>query len=268
MTRFLVDGPAAGHDLLKTVDDPSRHASCSAPSTTAPVAPRRGAPCCPARRTSTSTSSPRRRRRRPATASRRPSRRTPPWWTVEPRFDARTAGYENEVNRFGWIVEIDPMDPDSTPVKHTALGRFKHEAATIRIAPSGHVVAYSGDDERFDYVYKFVSRRTYDDSGTPAARAPQHDAAGRRRPLRRPVHRRLPRSEITGTGALPADGAFDGSGAWLPLVQDGASQGARHERRRGAGLHPARRRRRRRDEDGPPRGRRAQPARPGTSTSP
>ena len=97
---------------------------------------------------------------RAATASRRPS--PPTTGSGGPSSRASTPAppsYQNEVNRFGWVVEIDPMDPDSTPVKHTALGRFKHEAATIRIAPSGHVVAYSGDDERFDYIYKFVSRR-------------------------------------------------------------------------------------------------------------
>jgi hypothetical protein len=63
----------------------------------------------------------------------------------------------NEPNRFGYIVEVDPLDPTSTPVKHTALGRFRHEGAESVIAPSGQIVVYSGDDNRFDYVYKFVS---------------------------------------------------------------------------------------------------------------
>ncbi len=69
----------------------------------------------------------------------------------------------NEPNRFGWIVEVDPLDPNSQPVKHTALGRFRHEGAESIIAPSGQIVVYSGDDNRFDYVYKFVSAGTVGD---------------------------------------------------------------------------------------------------------
>ncbi|OUD87530.1 hypothetical protein BC477_06020 [Clavibacter michiganensis subsp. michiganensis] len=53
------------------------------------------------------------------------------WEAIDPRFDARTAGYENEPNRFGWIVEVDPFEPGEAPVKHTALGRFKHEGANV-----------------------------------------------------------------------------------------------------------------------------------------
>lgn len=62
---------------------------------------------------------------------------------------------------FGWVVEIDPQDPASIPVKHTWLGRFRHENVSIRTSPNELVIAYMGDDRTNGHVYKFVSERRY-----------------------------------------------------------------------------------------------------------
>ncbi len=143
------------------------------------------------------------------------------WDRAQERFDL--AKHPHEAHRFGWIVEVDPFDPDSTPRKHTAMGRFKHEGANVIVAKNGKVVAYMGDDERFDYLYKFVSDRKY---------LPGNSARARRHNLTllesgtlyvAKVTGDSPAAEIDGSGKLPSDGAFDGTGKWIKLVSGNRS---------------------------------------------
>lgn len=79
------------------------------------------------------------------------------WHSFDPRWDIANSDYQNEEHRFGWIVEVDPMDPQAAPVKRTALGRVKHEGIALTVGRGARVVGYMGDDQRFDYIYKFVS---------------------------------------------------------------------------------------------------------------
>ena len=116
------------------------------------------------------------------------------WHTTDSRFQVDTE--PNEPNRFGWVTEIDPLRPASTPIKRTALGRLKHEGATVVEASDKRVVVYMGDDERFEYIYRYASNR------------PWHEAFARR-------------SHPLDDGVLSvARFHADGTGEWLPLTPD------------------------------------------------
>jgi secreted PhoX family phosphatase len=124
------------------------------------------------------------------------------WHTVDPRFDADVN--PNEPHRFGWIVEIDPFAPASKPVKRTGMGRFKHENAELVVAANGKVVVYSGDDERNEYIYKFVSAGTFDKANPTSA-----------------ANRRLLEDGTLYVARFDAGataGDRMGAGVWLPLV--------------------------------------------------
>jgi secreted PhoX family phosphatase len=137
------------------------------------------------------------------------------WEQFDPRFDVLKE--PNEPNRFGWIVELDPYDPDWTPRKRTALGRFKHEGATVRVDGRGRVVAYMGDDERFDYLYKFVSKHKMKSGGGKSVREHNRKLLDEGT-LYVAKFTGNSAGEIDGTGALPEDGQFDGWGEWIKLA--------------------------------------------------
>lgn len=61
-------------------------------------------------------------------------------------------------NKYGWIVEIDPANPEDYGTKHTWLGRYRHEAVGVRVVTGEPIAFYSGCDRRGGHMYKFVSR--------------------------------------------------------------------------------------------------------------
>ena len=120
------------------------------------------------------------------------------WPEHDARFDATR--HPHEFHRFGWIVEIDPLDPTAPPVKRTALGRGAHEGAWVAATRAGHAVVYSGEDARFEYITKFVS------AGRIAPPAPGQSAAQANRGL------------LDAGTLYVARFDADGTGRWLPLV--------------------------------------------------
>ncbi|MFE2732426.1 PhoX family protein [Streptomyces sp. NPDC059349] len=148
------------------------------------------------------------------------------WERFDDRFDL--AKEPNEANRFGWVVELDPYDPESTPRKRTALGRFKHEAAQPRLTDDGRPVVYMGDDEKFDYFYKFVSSKRVAEGRSRAAHEHNLTLLDEGTLYVARLTGNSPAAEIDGTGKLPADGEFDGGGEWLPLATAGPHGAVSH----------------------------------------
>ncbi len=140
------------------------------------------------------------------------------WERTDKRFDL--AQEPNEGNRFGYVIEVDPWDPTSTPVKHSAMGRLKHEGANIYVTKAGDVVSYTGDDERFDYMYKFVSSRKIQ-SGSGAASTRHNmtilDAGTLYVAKLSGDHP----DKVDGSGTVPSDKGFTGKGQWIPLLETG-----------------------------------------------
>jgi hypothetical protein len=197
-TPFAVGGPAAGHPMMRTASDPAgmrvlgtlnNCASGKTPWGTYLSGEENWAGYFKARS-------------QPTAHEARWGVRGSGTWYGWPAHDARFDVNQNpnEPNRFGWVVELDPMDPTSTPVKRTALGRAAHEGAWVAVTKSGRAVVYSGEDARFEYIYKFVSR----DRIQPACNGLTAAQANR---------------ELLDHGTLyVARFDTDGRGRWLPLV--------------------------------------------------
>jgi len=191
-TPFAVGGPAAGHALMKTAADPSGRTVLGTLNNCASGMTPWGTYLSGEENFAFYFDGP---DKPDASQARWGMRKTSVyrWPEYDERFDAKK--HPNEFHRFGWVVELDPMDPSSLPVKRTALGRAAHEGAWIAVTKDKRAVLYSGEDARFEYIYKFVSRDRIAAGGAKANR------------------------ELLDHGTLyVARFAADGSGRWLPLV--------------------------------------------------
>jgi hypothetical protein len=197
-TPFAVQGPAAGHPLMRTAADPSGRSVLGTIANCASGQTPWGTYLSGEENWAGYFDGP----AVMSAAQQRWGMRRKGWygWAAhDERFDA--ARHPNEFNRFGWVVEVDPMDPTSTPVKRTALGRAAHEGAWVAVTTDGRAVVYSGEDARFEHIYKFVSRDRIAPAGDglTAAQANRH---------------------LLDHGTLyVARFDADGHGRWLPLVQ-------------------------------------------------
>ena len=219
-TPFAVDGPAAGSASCRTSADPTgkrvlgTFGNCAGGMTPwgtilsgeenfngyfagGAATPTRSKPAstataCPARRPSASGSG---------------STSASTWRRSPTRF-----------NRFGWVVEIDPYDKDAAPVKHTALGRFKHEGGNIRVAGTAGSWPTWATTSAFDYIYKYVSKNKIVKGDSSGAREQNKKLLSEGTLYVAKFSGNSPVAEIDGTGKLPADGEFDGTGEWIKLV--------------------------------------------------
>ena len=191
-TPFAVGGPAAGHALMKTAADPDGRRVLGTLNNCASGMTPWGTYLSGEENFAFYFDGP----ERPDADQQRWGLRKSGffrWAEHDERFDAKQ--HPHEFHRFGWVVEIDPFDPASTPVKRTALGRAAHEGAWVAVTQDGRAVVYSGEDARFEYIYKFVSRDKIAPGGAKA------------------------NASLLDHGTLyVARFDADGTGRWLPLV--------------------------------------------------
>ncbi len=195
---FAVGGPAAGHRLMRTAADPQGQRILGTLSNCASGKTPWGTYLSGEENWAGYFRGPAQPSEHERRWGIRPNGGWNKWPDHDERFDA--AKHPNEPNRFGWIVELDPMDPNSTPIKRTAIGRAAHEGAWVAVTRDQRAVVYSGEDARFEYIYKFVSR----DRIRPAGGGLTAAQANR---------------ELLDHGTLyVARFDADGTGRWLPLV--------------------------------------------------
>ncbi|MCA3554657.1 PhoX family phosphatase [Aestuariivirga sp.] len=195
-TEFAISGPAAGHDLMKTSADPTgtkvigTSTNCAGGHT-----PWGTVLSCEEWSASFFGGDPAKTQTREALE--RIGMASEDYYGLARFYDRFNVEKEpNELNRFQWVVEVDPYDASAVPVKRTALGRFGHEGAAVALNKDGRAVVYMGDDDYFEYLYRFVSRNAF-------------NAADRAANLK------LLDEGVLSVAKLNADGTL----VWMPLVQ-------------------------------------------------
>ncbi|MEI7598292.1 MAG: PhoX family phosphatase [Aestuariivirga sp.] len=195
-TEFAISGPAAGHDLMKTSEDPTgtkvigTSTNCAGGHT-----PWGTVLSCEEWSVSFFGGDPAKTQTREALE--RIGMASEDYYGLARFYDRFNVEKEpNELNRFQWVVEVDPYDASAAPVKRTALGRFGHEGAAVALNKDGRAVVYMGDDDYFEYIYRFVSTNAFN----PADRA---------------ANLKLLDEGVLSVAKLNADGTLQ----WMPLVQ-------------------------------------------------
>jgi secreted PhoX family phosphatase len=68
-------------------------------------------------------------------------------------------GFDDPANapKFGWVAEVDPLDPSAFPMKRTALGRFPRAGIAAAALADGRPVLFMTQDDPAGLLFRFIA---------------------------------------------------------------------------------------------------------------
>jgi secreted PhoX family phosphatase len=91
-------------------------------------------------------------------------------------------GYNDPANapKYGWVAELDPLDPAAFPIKRTALGRFPRAGIAAATLPDGRPIIFMSQADPAGFLFRFIAATnatdgTALDSGTLSVAQIQDD---------------------------------------------------------------------------------------------